>query len=173
MDYQATVEYLQYAYINRLQKFNFLSRAKMFLGQYQLRLDNDSSLIIPEPFRELLADGAYVTRGFEQNLLIMSAQVFQEIYKRVIALNIADPLARLLLRLILGNASKLDMSNSGQVLIPPQLTSFAGLEKEINLVGQGDYFEVWAPAHWNKQSTSLLDVDANAERFAQLDLALY
>jgi MraZ protein len=145
----------------------------MFLGQHQLFLDNDCNLVIPTPFRELFTDGAYVTRGFEQNLLIMSDKVFQEIYKRVVALNIADPLARLLLRLILGNASRLDISESGHVLIPQDLMTFAGLEKDIILVGQGDYFEVWAPAHWDKQSTNLLDTDANAERFAQLDLALF
>jgi MraZ protein len=143
----------------------------MFLGQYQLILDNDHSLLTPVPFRELLADGAYITRGFEQNLLIMGDKVFQEIYKRVVALNLADPLARLLLRLILGNASGLEMNESGRILIPQNLASFAGLEKDIILVGQGDYFEVWAPVHWEKQSTKLLDTDANTERFAQLDLA--
>jgi MraZ protein len=143
----------------------------MFLGQYQLILNNDHSVLTPVPFRELLADGAYITRGFEQNLLIMGDKVFQEIYKRVVALNLADPLARLLLRLILGNASRLEMNESGSMLIPKNLASFAGLEKDIILVGQGDYFEVWAPVHWEKQSTKLLDTDANTERFAQLDLA--
>ncbi len=73
------------------------------------------------PFRELFADGAYITRGFEQNLLIMSDRVFQELYKRVASLNIADPLARLLLRLIIGNASRLDISASGHILIPEAL----------------------------------------------------
>ena len=145
----------------------------MFLGQNKLCLDDDRSLVIPPEFRELLADGVYITRGFEQNLLIMSDQVFQEIYKKVVALNIADPLARLLLRMILGNAARLDISDTGRVFIPQDLASFAGLEKDIILVGQGDYLELWAPAYWDKQSSHLLDFDANSERFAQLDLALY
>jgi MraZ protein len=144
----------------------------MYLGQHHLFVDNDRHLVVPEPIRELFKEGAYITRGFENDLLIMSTTVFQEIYKRVVALNIADPLARLLLRLILGNASKLDISNSGHVLIPENLMLFAGLESEIVLVGQGDYIELWSPANWEKQSTILLDTEANAERFAHLDLAL-
>ncbi len=64
------------------------------------------------------------------------------------------------------------MNESGHVLLPQDLMAFAGLEKEIILVGQGDYCEAWAPAHWEKQSIILLDTVANAERFAQLDLAL-
>jgi MraZ protein len=142
----------------------------MLIGQYRLFLDGDHQLVLPEPFRELFGQGAYVTRGFEQNLLIMSEREFQEIYQRVAGLNIADPLARLLHRLILGNASKLDISASGRMHLPQDLLSFAGLEKDIVLVGQGDYCEAWAPASWDKQTIILLDTVANSARFAQLDL---
>jgi MraZ protein len=148
------------------------SRKSMLLGQHHVLMDNDRQLVIPEPFRELFTDGAYVTRGFEHDLLIMSDKAFQEIYKRVMALNIADPLSRLLLRLILGNAYRLEMSASGHIRIPGNLLSLVGLEKEVILVGQGDYLELWAPAYWEMQSAILLDTEANADRFAQLDLTL-
>ncbi len=154
--------------------FHFCKTTKenMFLGQHQLFLKNDRYLVVPEPFREMFAEGAYITRGFEQNLLIMSDRVFQELYKRITALNIADPVARLLLRLVIGNASRLEISASGRVLIPEDLRSFVGLENGIIMVGQGNYLEVWAPADWEKQTTKLLDSETNAGRFAQLDLAL-
>jgi MraZ protein len=144
----------------------------MYLGQHHIFVDSNRKLVVPEPIRELFKGGAYITRGFENDLLVMNDKVFQEIYKRVVSLNITDPLARLLLRLILGNASRLDISDSSHVLIPENLWLFAGLEKEIILVGQGDYIELWSPEHWEKQSTILLDTEANAERFAHLDLAL-
>jgi len=144
----------------------------MLLGQYQLLLDDDHRLVIPESFCEQFVDGAYITRGFDHNLVIMSASSFQEIYKRVVALNIADPTARLLLRLFLGNACRLDINGSGRVVIPQDLMSYASLEKEVVLVGQGDYCEMWAPSYWDKQTINLLDTDANATRFAQLNLAL-
>ena len=144
----------------------------MLLGQYQLFLDGDYQMVLPEPFRELFDQGAYVTRGFEQNLLIMGEKEFQEIYGRVAGLNIADPVARLLHRLILGNASKLDITASGRIRFPQDLSLFAGLEKDIILVGQGGYCEVWSPSSWDKQTAILLDTAANSARFAQLDLAL-
>jgi MraZ protein len=144
----------------------------MLLGQYRLFLDDDHQLVLPDAFRKSFEEGAYVTRGFEQNLLIMTESEFQEIYKRVAGLNIADPLARLLHRLILGNAARLDLNANGRMRIPQELLSFAGVEKEIVLVGQGDYCEAWAPANWDKQGIVLLDTVANSARFAQLDLAL-
>jgi MraZ protein len=154
--------------------FHFYLRPKayMYLGLQQVTLKSDRHLLIPESFRDLFADGAYVTRGFEKNLLIMGDGVFQELYKRLAALNIADPLARLLLRLIIGNATRLEISGSGQVLIPEDLISFAGLGKEIIMVGQGNYIELWAPTDWEKQSAQMRNTEANAGRFAQLDLAL-
>ena len=144
----------------------------MLLGQFHLLLDDDHQLVLPEAFKELFEDGAYVTRGFDQNLLLMSEKEFQAIYTRVAGLNIADPLARLLHRLILGNAAKIEVSASGYISLPQGLLALADLEKEIVLVGQGDYCEAWSPANWEKQTTILLDSAANSARFAQLDLAL-
>jgi MraZ protein len=144
----------------------------MFFGQFRVIVGNDRQLVVPEPYRGIFADGAYITRGFDKNLLIMSSKVFQEQYQRMATLNIADPAARLLLRLILGNTAKIEMNSSGQVLIPEDLAAFAGLEKESILLGQGNYIEVWAPEDWEKQVANSLDVEANAGRFAQLNLAL-
>jgi MraZ protein len=144
----------------------------MLLGQFRLFLDDDQQLVLPEAFRAQFEAGVYATCGFEHNLLIMSEGEFQEIYKRLASLNIADPLARLLHRLILGNATKLEIGASGRISLPQDLLAFAGLEKEFVLVGQGDYCEAWAPVNWDKQTSILLDSAANSARFAQLDLAL-
>jgi MraZ protein len=144
----------------------------MFIGKVQLVMDDEHGLVIPPAFREKLAEGVYITRGFEQDLLVMSKKVFQEKYEQVVSLNIADPSVRLFLRLILANATRLDINATGRVVIPPDLASFAGLEKEVILVGQGDYMEAWAPTCWEKQAKILLDFEANSERFAKLDLAL-
>jgi MraZ protein len=145
----------------------------MYLGTHQIILGKNHQLVIPESLRGLFSEGAYLTRGFEQNLWIMSDGFFREIYKRVVSLNIADPLARLLLRLILGNASRMILDPSGKINIPHELISFAKLENDITLVGQGDYLEVWSSVNWEKQTTNLMNTEANSERFAQLDLALH
>jgi MraZ protein len=143
----------------------------MLLGQYRLLLEDEHQLVIPEAFRAQFGQEVYVTHGFEQNLLIMSEGEFQEMYKRVAGLNIADPLARLLQRLLLGNATKIELNASGRIRLSQDCLTFAGLEKEIVLVGQGDYCEAWAPANWDKQTSVMLDTAANSARFAQLDLA--
>jgi MraZ protein len=144
----------------------------MFFGQFRLTVGDDGRISIPEAFRTLFAEGGYVTRGFEKNLMIMSSRVFQDRCQQLTALNIAEPAARLLLRMLLGHAARIEMGASGSVELPRDLAAFAGLEKEIVLLGQGDYLEAWASEDWKKQSDTLMDMDANNGRFARLDLAL-
>ena len=145
----------------------------MLLGQYEDDLENGCRLTVPVPYRGAFAEGVYVTQGFEKNLMLMTDEAFRGLYQRVIAMNMANPLARLLLRMILGNASRVEMDESGRIQIPRNLVTFAGLEKAVMLVGQGDYVEVWAPALWEKQSDDVQNAEANAERFSMLDLAIH
>ena len=140
----------------------------MFLGQHPSSVDDKNRLAVPERFRSQLAKGAYITQGFDRNLVILSADAFQGIYERFTAMNIADPLARMLLRMLLGTASELEIDATGSITVPQALRDFAGLEAEAVLVGQGRYFEVWTPALWQKQTLRLQDAEANAERFAGL-----
>ena len=143
----------------------------MFLGQYHHTFDDKNRLTIPARFRDLIADGAFITRGFDKNLMVLTRVAFQKLYDALNAMNITDPTSRLLRRMILGYAQELEVDKSGRILISQPLREFAGLEEESILVGQGDYFEVWAPKTWEGQETMLEDTEANSQRFSTLNLA--
>ncbi|MBI5298321.1 MAG: division/cell wall cluster transcriptional repressor MraZ [Chloroflexi bacterium] len=143
----------------------------MFLGQYQHTLDDKGRLMIPARFRELLVGGAFITQGFDRCLMVMTTSYFEEVYRRINAMNLADPTARLLRRLILANAYPVEVDKVGRVLVPTNLRQVIGLEGEAIVAGQGDYFEVWTPALWQEQQAQLLDVETNNQRFAALDLS--
>jgi len=146
----------------------FLER--MFLGQYQHALDDKGRLTIPAAFRDSLADGAFVSQGFDRNLMIMTAAYFQQVYERINAMSITDPAARLLRRLILSSAYQVEVDRSGRILLPQNLRQFLALNGEATVVGQGEYFEIWAPSEWAGQMQMLQDTEANTQRFAALDL---
>jgi MraZ protein len=93
------------------------------------------------------------------------------VYDRINAMNLADPTARLLRRLILSNAYPVDVDKVGRILVPPILRQAIALDGEAILAGQGEYFEVWTPAAWNEQMAQLQDVETNNQRFAALDLS--
>ena len=145
----------------------------MFLGKYSRTLDATSSFSVPPSFVGPLSGGAYLTQGFDRNLQVLTNDAFQEIYRTVVSLNITNPLARLLLRLVLGSAHELGVDANGQFTIPEELQQFANLNNEIFVVGQGEYFEIWAPELWGQQEAQLRDAEANASRFSTLTISVH
>ena len=143
----------------------------MFLGQFQHNLDEKGRLMIPARYRELLAAGAFITQGFDKCLMVMTDVYFKQVYERISAMNLADPMARLLRRLILSNAYPVEADKVGRILVPQNLRQVITLESEAIVAGQGEYFEVWTPAAWNEQMAQLQDLETNDQRFAMLDLS--
>ncbi len=143
----------------------------MFLGQFQHSLDEKGRLMIPARYRELLAAGAFVTQGFDKCLMVMTDLYFGQVYDRINAMNLADPTARLLRRLILSNAYPIEVDKVGRILVPQNLRHAIELDGEAIVAGQGEYFEVWNPAEWSAQINQLQDVETNNQRFATLDLS--
>jgi len=143
----------------------------MFLGQYQHNLDEKGRLMIPARYRELLAAGAFIMQGFDRCLMVMTESHFQEVYERINAMNLADPNARLLRRLILSTAYPIEIDKVGRILVPQMLREVNGLDGEAIVAGQGAYFEVWNPVEWNEQINQLQDIEMNNQRFATLDLS--
>jgi MraZ protein len=142
----------------------------MFLGHYQHSLDDKGRLTIPARFRELLAGGAYITQGLDQCLVVMTSTSFSRTMTDLGSMNMADPNARLLRRVILANAYPIEMDKAGRMLVPQPLREFAGLAGEAVVAGQGDYFEVWSPTAWNDQMKQMQDTQANYDRFTALNL---
>ena len=143
----------------------------MFLGQYQHNLDDKSRLMIPARFRELLEGRAYITQGFERCLMVMTESYFKQVAGHLDSLNITDPNARLLRRMIYATAFPVEVDKVGRVLVPPTLREYVGLDGEAIVAGQGEYFEVWTPEAWDEQVKLIQDTEANNQRFAALNLS--
>jgi MraZ protein len=143
----------------------------MFLGQYTHSIDDKGRLTIPARYREELAEGAYVSQGFERNLMVLTASAYEEISQRVNQMSMTDPTTRQLRRLIFATADLVELDKAGRIRIPQFLREVAGLESETVIVGVGDYFEIWSPLAWAPQADILQDADSNTQRFATLDLS--
>jgi len=144
----------------------------MFLGRYEHAIDDKGRITIPVRYREALANGAFVCQGFDRNLMVMTADSFQQISDRVNEISLTDPVARQLKRLIFSSAERVEFDRAGRMLLPSFLREAAQLEDSVVIAGVGDYFEIWSPKLWAVQNETLQDTDANIQRFAALNLSL-
>jgi MraZ protein len=145
----------------------------MFLGRYQHTIDDKGRLIIPVRYREILERGAFVTQGFERNLMVLTADGFDQLYANVNRMSLTDPSARDLKRFIFSTAERVEVDKIGRILLPQYLRILAQLESEVILVGVGDYFEIWSPTLWAQKNEQLEDLEANEKRFAVFDLSTH
>jgi len=143
----------------------------LFLGHHTTQIKSSSRLSLPSNWSKQLQGGLYLTQGFDQNLLVLTEDKFQALYERISSLNLADPLARLFLRMFLGSASYTELDENESVQLTAELTNYAGIKNKVVLVGQGEYLEVWAPGQWSKQEAQIQDAQANAERFSAFHIA--
>jgi MraZ protein len=144
----------------------------MFVGRYDHSIDEKGRMTIPARFREALEAGAYITQGFDQNLIILTSPDFDKLTQIVSRMSLTDPAARQLRRLFFANADQLEVDRSGRILIPQFLRQVAHLENNVLVVGAGEYLEVWSAELWEKQQALLQDAEANSQKFATLDLSL-
>jgi MraZ protein len=143
----------------------------MFLGTYQHSLDTKGRMIVPARFRDDLADGGFVLRGFDRCLMVMTTAYFESMYLKINSMNLADPATRALRRLLLANAYSITPDKVGRINLPQDLRDFATIDSDTVVVGQGEYFELWTPDQWQAQQQSLDDLEANIGRFDALDLS--
>jgi MraZ protein len=143
----------------------------MFLGQYTHSIDSKGRLTVPVRFRASLASGAFVTQGFERNLMVYTTESFHRLAQRATTLTTTDPEARAVRRVIFGGATEVQLDSAGRILIPPFLREYAQLDAETTIVGAGEYFELWNESGWQDELGDVTDPDINARRFINFDLS--
>lgn len=127
----------------------------MFRGVATLNLDGKGRLAVPTRHREFLSSYCsgrlVITADPSKCLLIYPLPDWEPIEKKLNSLSSFNPQTRSLQRLLVGNASDVELDGVGRILVAPPLRQFAGLEKNVVLVGQGNKFELWDEENWNRQ----------------------
>lgn len=71
--------------------------------------------------------------------------------------------------MLLGYATECEMDSNGRILLPAKLREFAGLDKNIVMIGQGNKFELWDEQSWNTLMDACLQEDFDAIMPAELE----
>lgn len=107
-------------------------------------------------------------QGFDRNLMVLPARVFETMSQKLSRLSVTDPEIRQLRRVFFANTEPVEIDRAGRMLLPQILRQYAGLDVNIVVVGSGDYFELWSPEAWEAQSQQLFDPNNTSTRFADL-----
>lgn len=143
----------------------------MLLGEYEHTLDPKGRLAMPAKLRESLGSKFIITKGLDGCLFIYDMQQWQLLEDKLSSLPMSRKTARDFTRFLFGGACEGECDKQGRVLIPANLRSHAGLEKNVVIIGVGTRAEIWDAAKWNEYNEeSSEDVNDLAEQLADLGI---
>ncbi|MFN3234700.1 MAG: division/cell wall cluster transcriptional repressor MraZ [Gammaproteobacteria bacterium] len=141
----------------------------MFRGINAVNIDAKGRLSIPAKYRDRIKSEALgrlvaTIDTDEHCLLLYPLPAWEAIEGKLARLPSFNAQARRIQRLLMGHATEADMDSQGRILLPPLLREYAGLEKKVILLGQGNKFEIWSESGWQSRRDHWLDEEKQSEK---------
>lgn len=148
---------------------NFKVVIVMFMSEYNHTIDAKGRLIIPSKFREVLGEEFVVSKGMDGCLFVYANDDWNAFEQKLTSLPLINKEARQFARFFLAGAAPVELDKQGRILLPAKLREFAGLDKDVVLVGVGSRIEIWSK---DKYETVGEDLDMDDITAAMEDLGL-
>lgn len=122
-------------------------------------IDPKGRISIPARFRDIIrvgGDTVIVTR-MDNALYAYATTQWLDVEERILEMEETSLKMRRFRRFFIGGAAECVCDKQGRILIPPMLRQYAGLGKNIVLIGQINHFQIWSRERYDE------DVDLLSE----------
>ena len=144
----------------------------MFMGEYNHTIDAKGRMIVPSKFRELLGNEFVVTKGLDGCLFVYPNEEWKNIEEKFRTVPLTTKDARKFSRFFFAGAATCEVDKQGRILIPGVLREFAGLEKDVVLIGVASRIEIWDKEKLNQSQIDEDDMESIAEQMEELGLGI-
>ncbi len=125
----------------------------MLYGEYQHNMDLKGRVTVPSKFREELGDNFFVSKGLDNCLFVFSESRWNDMQEKLASMPVGQ--ARNVQRHFLAGTTKVETDKQGRILIAPSLREYAGLSKEVVVIGTGARAEIWDLNKWKDYNDAL------------------
>ena len=123
-------------------------------GTYTRSLDEKQRLAVPkrlcEDYQEPELKSFFVAPGTDKSLVLYSPAGFEKLARKTAKQSSNSVEVRNYKRLFYSRAERVELDAQGRIRIPERLVEFAGLSREVVLVGVHDHAEIWDAVAWDK-----------------------
>lgn len=120
----------------------------MLIGEYEHTIDNKKRLAIPAKFRRFFNQGAVITRGIDNCLVLYPLKEWENMASKLGHLPASQIEARGFARVMLAGAMAVKFDKLGRILIPDYLKKYASLKKSAVIIGLYNRLEIWSGERW-------------------------
>lgn len=124
----------------------------IFRGRFEYALDPKGRVNIPARFREQVAETgqeAFVITNYSGCIYAYPAAEWERIEEKLSRVSSVDRKLNTFLRFFVGGAVEVLPDKQGRILIPPSLRSYAGLDRNVVIIGMPNRIELWAQEKWD------------------------
>jgi MraZ protein len=129
----------------------------VFQGGANLFLDGKGRMTVPARHREVLAavaqDRLTITKSPKRCLIVFPRPAWETFRAKLLQLPMSADDWR---RIFIGSAMDVDIDGASRVLVPPELREWAGLERDVLLMGMGARFELWDKVRHDAHEASVM-----------------
>ena len=136
-------------------------------GQYAHNIDAKGRLFIPARLREELGQSFHVTIGMDHCLSIYSNESWDAFMEKLRELPYSKAKA---LRVLSANAVDCEPDAQGRILIPAKLREYAGLQKEVVVIGSFDRAEIWNAERWAREEAMAFESGSLEQAMEEMGL---
>ena len=137
-----------------------------FTGEYAYSLDSKGRVNIPAKFRQSLFDdneGTFViTRGMDSCVWVYPLIQWKDIESNLRNLSSLSNINRTFVRNTARYASPSTYDKQGRITLTPYLIDYAGLDKDVLIVGMVNKIEIWNPTRLDETDKQNLEIDPAA-----------
>ncbi len=139
----------------------------MFIGEYNHSLDTKGRVTVPVKFREELGDVFYITKGLDNCLSVYSAEEWEKFQINLNSNRQAKKDFRRIQRFFMSSAYECTLDKQGRILISQTLRDYAGIDKEVAVIGVTNRVEIWDRERWcgyiNDEELDISDLTESIE----------
>ena len=125
-----------------------------FSGEYECKIDAKGRMVLPAKVKskmpEVNSTEMVVSRGFEPCLVLYPMLEWKKIFSKVSGLNEFNEEYRSFQRNFFRGQTESELDGNGRLLLPKTMLRYAGIEKEVVVVGMGNRIEVWNPDRYDE-----------------------
>jgi len=144
----------------------------MFYGEYDHSIDNKGRLILPSKLREVaksnFIEKFYITRGLDKCLFMFGEEEWKVTEQKFKSMSFTKQDARKFNRLYFSGAADMVPDKQGRILIPPYLKDYAGIKKDVVIIGVSSRIEIWGKDQWQEfYKSNLESFEETAEKLIE------
>ncbi|HSL98902.1 MAG TPA: division/cell wall cluster transcriptional repressor MraZ [Candidatus Limnocylindria bacterium] len=125
----------------------------IFRGRFEYTIDPKGRVNIPSRFREQLSDTGLETiviTNYSGCLYAYPTGEWERIEEKLASkVSSVNKKKNAFVRFFVGGAVEVTPDKQGRILIPPSLRSYAGLDREVVILGMPNRFEIWDRERWD------------------------